>query len=143
MKAIMCAAFLALSFGAVDSVFACRQEYFLVGPNESESAIDASTTTQIALGETYTLRIEYYEDHRNCTAIPEETMFLLDGARWRVNRETQPLVLTATPEWNRPSSRTNVGEVTFHAAAAGTWRVEIVRTCTRDGYTGWLEFEVS
>ncbi len=143
MKTFLFAVIVILSGIGTERAFACRQEYVLVAPNGSESAIEASSTTRVALGETYTLRIEYYEDHRNCTAIPEETMFLLDGARWRVNRETQPLVLTATPEWNRPSSRTNVGEVTFHAAAAGTWRVEIVRTCTRDGYTGWLEFEVS
>ena len=59
------------------------------------------------LGEEYPLRMVYREDHRNCAVRPEDTVLLLEGARWRVARHTQPLILGAPVRWTQPRARTN------------------------------------
>ncbi len=121
---------------------ACEFVYTLIGPDGEERSIETSNTTTLREGAAYTLRMAYREDHRNCNIGPEDTLYLLDGARWRLERETQPLVLTTEPAWNQPSSRSHVGELQFTAATAGEWSLELIRTCHRDGYAGTLRFVV-
>ena len=122
--------------------FGCEFAYTLIEPSGDERTIETDNATTVRAGEEYTLRMAYREDHRNCSAEPEETVFLLDGARWRPERDTQPLVLAGTPEWEQPSVRSHVGELRFTAGEPGTWTLELIRTCHREGYTGRLEFTV-
>lgn len=93
-------------------------------------------------GAQYTLEMVYVENHRNCTVSPDETLYLLDGSRWRVARDTQPLVLAALPEWTAPARRTHAGTFPFAAQTPGVWALEVVRVCDRGGYHGTLIFEV-
>ena len=125
------------------SAWACELRYTLIDAAGNARAIAAGPPVELAQGAKYALRVEYYEDHRNCDVKPESTVFLLEGARWRPARETQPLVLEAAIAWTRPRTRTNVGEARFTAAAAGTWTLEILRECSRGGYRGELVFAVS
>jgi hypothetical protein len=118
-------------------------EYTIIPAGGEEIRVEPGSPIALAQGQDYVLRMEYYEDHRNCTAKPEETLLLLDGSRWRENRDDQPLVLSSSPVWTKPKSRTNVGELAFTAAAPGSFRLEIIRECTRDGYQGELLFVVS
>lgn len=122
---------------------ACEFTYILT--NSSGTQREVSTDAPIVLhqGETYTLSLSYWEDHRSCPLGPEGTLFLLDGARWRVQRETQPLILLDQPLWDDSSSRTKTGKLSFTAHHTGSWILEVLRICTREGYQGELIFLVS
>jgi len=127
---------------------ACELHFYLIDAEGVERPLSAdggssADPVHLELGQQYILRIVYLEDHRNCEVRPEDTLLLLDGARWRVGRETQPLVLAAPVTWSQPRTRTHEGEVRFTAAAAGTWTLEFIRECDRGGYHGQLLFEVT
>jgi hypothetical protein len=121
---------------------ACNYTYTVIDTEGREVQITEGERTTLTHGESYVLRMEYHENHRNCTVSPDETLYLVDGARWRLDRATQPLVLTGTPEWIQPTSRTHRGEFTFTAAAIGEWMFEVVRVCDRGGYHGAFFLEV-
>jgi hypothetical protein len=76
----------------------------------------------VVTGETYRIEISMREDHNRCLIEPEDTMFLLEESRWRVNPETQPLVLLAPIEWTQMGSRDFTATIDFRVAEAGAWR---------------------
>ncbi len=133
---------LATVFALIEAT-ACTMEYTIIPAGGEEVSVEPGSPFTLAQGQDYILRMEYYEDHRNCTAKPEETLLLLDGSRWREDKAGQPLVLSSSPVWTKPKSRTNVGEFEFTAVAPGSFCLEIIRECTRDGYQGELVFVVS
>ena len=121
---------------------ACNYTYTVIDAEGREVRISEGERATLTQGESYILRMEYHENHRNCRVSPEETLYLLDGARWRLDRETQPLLLTGMPEWIQPAPRTHRGEFAFTASAAGDWLFEVVRVCDRGGYHGRFFLEV-
>lgn len=133
----------ALLFVAGNGVlWACNYTFTLIDSQGTTQGVQEGVPVSVTQDETYTLNIRYVENHRNCTVTPEETIFLLDGSRWRVQRDTQPLLLTAAPEWSQPAQRTHEADFIFQPQTAGPWNLEIVRVCDRGGYTGLLTFEV-
>ena len=142
MRRLIAIITLATAIALVEAA-ACTMEYTIIPVGGEEMSIQPGSPIALTLGQDYILRMEYYEDHRNCTAKPEETLLLLDGSRWREDRDSQPLVLTASPVWTKPKNRTNVGELEFTATTLGSFQLEIIRECTRDGYQGELVFVVS
>lgn len=128
--------------GAALPAAACNYTYTLIDPAGRHTVVTEGGSASLVRGESYVLRMEYHENHRNCSVSPEETLYLVDGARWRLERETQPLVLTAMPRWEQPASRTHRGEFAFTAAREGAWLLEVVRICDRGGYHGEILFEV-
>ena len=142
MKARHVLIVLVLALGGVVPALACNYTYTVIDGAGRETIVSEGSSATLRLGETYTLRMEYHENHRNCNVSPEETLYLLDGSRWRLERETQPLYLLSWPQWEQPASRTHRGEFVFTAAQAGTWLVEVVRVCDRGGYHGEIYLEV-
>lgn len=131
-----------LILAAAASAAACNYIYTLIDSQGREVQVVEGGRVSLTQGEHYVLRMEYRENHRNCTVTPEETLYLLDGARWRLGRETQPLLLSEIADWTQPASRTHLGEFTFTASTAGNWLFEVVRTCDRGGYHGSFHLEV-
>ncbi len=121
---------------------ACEFTYTLTDSSGTQRDITTNVPVVLDLGEAYTLTLSYWEDHRSCPLGPEGTLFLLDGARWRVLRDTQPLMLLDHVSWDDASSRTKTGTLTFTAQLSGSWVLEVLRICTREGYQGELIFLV-
>lgn len=144
MKRVIITA-LTVLFASAAVAGACELQFSLFDAAGTERAVAAGTGSPINLevGLEYTLRMAYREDHRSCTVQPEDTLLLLDGARWREARDTQPLVLAAPVVWTQPRARTHEAEIGFTAAAAGNWTLEIIRECSRGGYYGELLFVVT
>ncbi len=124
-------------------ISACEFTYTLTDSQDRSREISVDSPVMVTRGESYTLSLSYWEDHRSCKLGPEGTMFLLDGARWRVQRDTQPLILLSDVSWDGSSSRTKTGTVRFTANTAGSWILEVLRICDREGYQGELVFLVS
>ncbi len=140
MKTLLCI----LCFtAAAAALSACEFTFEITNSEGITGTITPEKTAVLTQGEMYTLSFSYWEDHRSCPLGPEGTMFLLNGERWRVQRETQPLVLTDSPYWEDTASRSKTGEVHFIAAEPGRWILEILRVCSREGYHGRLFFLIS
>lgn len=122
---------------------ACEFTYTLTDESGSSREITTCSPVHLTSGMQYTLTLSYWEDHRGCPLGPEGTLFLLDGARWRVLRDTQPLMLLDQAVWDDTTSRTKTGSLSFTAQHSGSWILEVLRICTREGYQGELVFLVS
>ncbi|SIQ19468.1 hypothetical protein SAMN05920897_10532 [Alkalispirochaeta americana] len=132
----------AVFFASLNSAFGCDYLYTIMDQAGTERVLREGETALLRANETYTLRMEYRENHRNCSVTPEQTLYLLEGARWRVARESQPLVLVAPPQWEQPASRSHRGDFTFLASQDGYWTLEVIRSCDRGGYHGTIYLEV-
>ncbi len=115
------------------SAHACILTYTLIGP-DGQIGIFPGRSAELVTGESYTIEIAMREDHNRCLIEPEDTIFLLEEARWRVNRATQPLVLLAPIEWVQVGSREFTATIEFRAAEPGSWTIDVIRECTKGGY---------
>ncbi len=131
MKHLLAAVILA---SAVTTAFPCEFTFAMIDSQGVHREIDPLKPVILESGDSYTLVMSYWEDHRNCRILPEETRLLLDGARWRVLRDTQPLILAADPSWEQTDTRTHEGMVHFTARSTGSWVLEVVRICDRAGF---------
>ena len=127
---------------SVATLFACEFNYTLVDASGRSMQVTPSQPMVLKLGESYSFEISFYEDHRNCVVPPSDTLFMLDGARWRPLRDSQGLVLSGAMEWKEHSSRLNTGVTSFTALLPGTYSLEVMRVCDRGGYTAELIFAV-
>lgn len=119
---------------------ACIFTYTLVGPDGSVE-IRSGTPAHVVTGESYRIEIAMRENHANCRIQPEDTLFLLEEGRWRLLRDTQPLVLLEEIVWEQTGSRRYATVVSFSVAQAGAWRVDVIRECDRGGYHETLILE--
>ena len=124
-------------------LFACEFDYTVVDQTGKGIQVIPGQPVTLELGKSYAFEIAFYEDHRNCVVPPADTLLMIDGARWRVSRESQGLVLGSMMEWQEYSSRLNTGSTTFTALIPGTYSIEVVRVCDRGGYTAELIFIVT
>ncbi len=121
---------------------ACIFTYTLVGPGgETElagsavpPALPSAATPVVQVGKVYRIEITMRENHANCRIDPQDTLFLLEEGRWRVLRETQPLVLLAEIEWEQVANRRYTTAIDFRPAEPGLWRIDVIRECDRGGY---------
>ncbi len=140
-RIILTAAFMVIL--SLTALFACEFDYTIVDQAGKSIQVTPSQAITLKQGETYTFQMTFYEDHRNCIIPPSDTLFMLDGARWRPLRESQGLVLGSAMQWKENSSRLNTGLTTFTAVLPGTYSLEVMRICDRGGYTAELIFIVS
>lgn len=123
------------------SVTACDFTFSLINSQGESLPVTTDQSIPLIAGETYTLHMSYWEDHRSCPLGPEGTIFLLDGARWRAANDSQALILTSLV-WDDGSSRTKTGNAVFTVGSMQTCTLEILRICHREGYSGKLTFYI-
>jgi hypothetical protein len=133
---------LALFFLPALCAHACIFTYTLVGPDGSVR-MSVESPTAVIVGESYRIEIAMREDHGNCQIEPEDTMFLLNESRWRLKRETQPLVLLSDIVWEKIGSTRYTTVIEFRVAQSGLSTVDVIRECSRGGYQGALVFEAA
>ena len=132
---------MALLLAAVPAA-GCEFTYRITDSLGFSREVSPDEPISLTAGESYVLELSYWEDHRSCPLGPEGTVVLLEGGRWIAQRQTQPLVLQDPVSWPESSSRTKTGYASFIPQHQGTWTLEILRICTRDGYRGSLQFVV-
>lgn len=121
---------------------ACEMAFRLTGPDGKEMRILPGSTVALQKGADYTLAVEFIEDHRNCVIPPEETLFMLDGEKWRANKTTQALVLRSAISWTQNSKTLNTAVIPFTAGESGTAVLNISRVCPKAGYDESFTFAV-
>lgn len=133
---------LILIFGAAGA-FACQFTYSLISGDGSTQNIVPGKSVDLDISEVYTLKVIFEEDHNNCPVSAEDTVFLLEEEKWKASKDYLPLVLQENISWSDTGSRSHVTELSFNAAQAGAWELEIIRDCDKkEGYDEILNFSV-
>lgn len=126
---------------AASVAHACIFTYTLVTPDASVR-VEPDQPVSIVAGQTYRIDVTMRENHGACSLEAEDTMVLLNEARWRVNRETQPLVLLSQIVWERVGPTRYTTAFEFQAREPGDWRIDLIRECTRGGRHETLYLQV-
>ncbi len=124
-------------------LFACEMEFRLSGPAMTDMRILPGSTIALEKGSSYTLQVIFTEDHRGCKISPEDTLFMLDKQKWRVDKSEQGVVLQSPIVWSTTSKTTNETTLSFVASQEGQRILNIVRTCTKGGYDEEIIFLVT
>lgn len=123
-------------------VYACEMYFSLVFPGGSEQEIVPGRNVFLTSGESYTLKIEFVQDHRKCVTPPEKTIYLLQDEKWKSTKDHLPLQLVSQAEWNQVASDSWMQEIEFCTVQQGEWELEVVRDCPRGGYDEYIIFQV-
>jgi len=129
-------------FFASIGIYACEMQFSLISSDKSVNRISPTKNVRISLGETYILKIEFIEDHKNCITPPEETKYLLQDEKWKVTKDYLPLQLILQDDWEKESTHVWKQEITFKALKKGSWELEVLRDCTKGGYDEFITFIV-
>jgi hypothetical protein len=140
-KLVVLAVALAVLLTAAPNLHACEFDLALNRVNDQSDLMGGEGARPVSLeshaslhtGYTYDLTITYREDHRNCRVPPEDTVFLLQDARWRTGRETQGLVLLADIVWSTVDTGRHAATLRFRVVEPGEYRLQIIRVCPRSG----------
>jgi hypothetical protein len=133
---------LALTLAALWSASACEMSFKLADSSGSSRKLIPGSTIALESGTSYTLKVEFVEDHRNCLIPPEDTLFLLGVAKWRVGKEEQGLVLAKAIAWTESGRSLNLADVAFKALRPGNYSLSIQRECAKGGYDEVFAFVV-
>ena len=133
---------LLFSILSVSGLFACEMVFHLTGPDASDVRVLPGSTIPLQLGAEYSLQVEFTEDHRNCSVPPEDTLFLLDGSKWKTSKTTLDLVLLQDIKWEELSRTLNSCTISFIADKSGPSVLQIIRDCKKGGYDESFTFTV-
>ena len=131
-----------LTFLTGIAIYACEMHFSLMSPDNVEQEINPGKEIALSLGGTYTLRVEFGEDHRKCVMAPEDTMYILQEEKWKPTKEYLPLGIIQQGDWEQVSSSKWEQQIVFTALKPGTWDLEIIRDCPKGGYDEYLTFQV-
>ncbi len=123
-------------------LLACEMEFRITGPTMEDMRILPGSTLALEKGASYFLQVIFSEDHRNCKIPPDETLFMLDKQKWRVDKTEQGIVLQSPIVWNTEAKRTNEATISFVASQAGQRVLNICRICSKGGYDEDIIFSV-
>jgi len=124
-------------------LFACEMEFRISGPAMTDMRILPGSTIALEKGSSYSLQVIFSEDHRNCKIPPEDTLFMLDKQKWRVDKAEQGVVLQSAIVWKTTTKTTNETTLTFVASQEGQRVLNICRICPKGGYDEDIIFSVS
>ena len=124
-------------------LFACEMEFRISGPTYADLIILPGSTLALEKGSSYTLSVTFSEDHRNCKVPAEDTLFMLDKQKWRVDKAEQGVVLQKPIIWETPAKNTHEAELSFVALQEGQKVLNICRICTKGGYDEDIIFTVT
>jgi hypothetical protein len=125
------------------SLFACEMEFRLSGSAMTDMRVLAGSTIALEKGGSYTLQVIFNEDHRNCKIPPEDTLFMLDKQKWRVDKSEQGVVLQSPIVWRTTTKTTNETTLSFVASQEGQKVLNIIRICSKGGYDEEIIFSVT
>ncbi len=124
-------------------VFACDMSFTITDSAGDSYDIVPGNPFDLERGETYSLLVNFTQDHGRCTVAAEDTVFLLDEERWQESGDGPAMQLLNDPIWEDASSMSHEVSFQFLAEQTGTWELEVIRKCDRkEGYDDYLVFTI-
>ena len=124
------------------AAYACELHFTMFSDDGEVFEIRPGKEVDLELGETYTLKTEFIQDHRKCETPPEATVYLLEDEKWKTQKDHLPLLLVKPGEWKASSSTSYEQELLFRAQESGTFTLEVIRECPKGGYDEEIMFTV-
>jgi len=124
------------------AALACEMHFTVVSKDGESVELRPGKELKLGLGETYTMRVEFVEDHNNCTTPPNRTVYLLEDEKWKPEKDYLPLFLEEEGGWEEISPGTWVQKINFIAQEEGRIELEVVRDCPKGGYNETFEIRV-
>ncbi len=123
------------------AAFACDMSYTLTGSDGSVKHVTPDNEIVLKEGRSYTLSVNFSENHGRCNIPPEKTVFLLNDEKWAQGKDYLPLVLEKDFNWESRGSRDYSAELSFAVKEKGKIYLEVIRECDRkEGYDEYLNF---
>jgi hypothetical protein len=121
---------------------ACEMNFTIVSNNGESFEVRPGKVLTLEAGETYTMEVEFVQDHRNCIVPAEDTVFLLNEEKWKEGKDYLPLLLLSQSGWTEVSSGTWEQNLVFVAQESQKTALEVIRECPKGGYDETLEFKI-
>ncbi len=126
-----------------ESLSACEISYNLTDSNGQEIRVSPDSSINLNSNESYTLIVDFFQDHGKCKIPAEDTDFLLEEEKWKISKDYLPFKLLSPIEWinsERRSYRTNIN---FSTVKQGKFELQVVRDCNKkEGYDDNLSFNI-
>lgn len=123
------------------SASACDMSYFLKADDGRIDKVNPDNKIQLEKGSSYTLTVNFSENHGRCAVEADETVFLLNDEKWTESKDYMPLVLEKDFEWESSGSKDHSAELSFTVKEKGKIYLEVIRECDRkEGYDEYLIF---
>lgn len=139
-RKIISAVFLMIITAA--AAFACDMSYTLTDSEGTQKHVNPDNEIMLKEGNSYTLSVNFSENHGKCNIPPEKTVFLLNDEKWVQGKDYLPLVLENDFSWESSGSRDYTAELSFEVKEKGLVYLEVIRECDRkEGYDEYLGFK--
>ena len=125
-----------------NSIFACDIRLELADNTGSVSYISPDEPVVIRNNQVYVLTVTFRPDHGKCLVPAGDTIFLVNEEKWKENKDYLPLYLLNSISWQEISSGVYQTIIEFKANKTGSWELEIIRECTKEGYDEYFIFEI-
>lgn len=123
---------------------ACEINYYISGNNGESRSVSPDKKIFLNNGESYTLHVDYLQDHGRCDVEYDDTLFILEDEKWKASKDYLPLVLIRKITWFQISKRNFETNIKFNVKKSGSFNLEIIRDCDRkEGYDESLQFQVN
>ncbi|MBN2323652.1 MAG: hypothetical protein JXQ30_07955 [Spirochaetes bacterium] len=124
------------------AALACEINFTIISKEGESVEVRPNKPVTLETGETYTMEVEFVQDHRNCIVPAEDTVYLLEEEKWKTGKEHLPLLLLSQSEWTEVSSGTWEQNLVFIAQESQKTALEVIRDCPKGGYDETLEFKI-
>jgi hypothetical protein len=124
------------------AALACEMNFTVVSNSGESFEVRPNKPVTLETKETYTLEVEFVQDHRNCIVPAENTVFLLNEEKWKEGKDYLPLLLLSQSGWTEVSSGTWEQNLGFVAQESQKTELEVIRDCPKGGYDETLEFKI-
>ncbi len=124
------------------AALACELNFTLISENGESVEVRPNKSVTLETGETYTMEVEFVQDHRNCIVPAEDTMYLLEEEKWKEGKDYLPLLLLSQSGWTEASSGTWEQNLVFLVQEGTKTALEVIRDCPKGGYDETLEFKI-
>jgi hypothetical protein len=127
---------------SISAASACDLRFTLQDRAGVVTELRAGDTVSLENGMSYTLHVVFREDHGRCLVAPEETIFLMEEEKWKPSKDYLPLTLENSIIWKAEDAKSYGTDLTFSAASKGTFKLDIIRECSKGGYEEYILFVV-
>jgi len=124
------------------AIYACEMNFTLTHPDGTSTTISPVAPVPLLIANTYSLKVEFVEDHKRCITPPEETVYLLEEEKWKTAKDYLPLKLISKDDWIATDDNTWIQEIKFEAIEKGDWNLEVLRECPKGGYDEIITFKI-
>jgi len=124
------------------AALACEMNFTIFSSDGETVGVRPGKSVTLETEQTYTMAVEFVQDHRQCIVPAGDTVFLLEEEKWKTGKDYLPLLLLSQSGWREVAPGIWEQEIVFSAQESGTAALEVIRDCPKGGYDETLLFKI-